>query len=188
VTPGGVGQFVVAADGARLALNTLVPTAATAIDFTTRLQLTSLQPGLVYGIYLYGCAPAVCATQHNEIDIELATNILQPGGSPLMVQVNRYANEPLGAGNGGLVALPAGFDPLAAHNCTIHWSLGEIDYLVDGVLLSSSTTHIPQGPMQVDEIAWGPASDWAAAYSASLQPVSSAAQNQSFVALLRSAG
>ena len=38
----------------------------------------------------YGCVPAASATQHDEIDIELVTNLLQPGG---------YANEPLGAVN-----------------------------------------------------------------------------------------
>lgn len=200
-TPGGNGQFVVGANGAQLALNTFnptgfslygtqgmtlqsfQPTVNTAIDFDTTMQLTSLQPGLVFGMYLYGCAPATCATQHDEIDIELVTNTLQSGG-PLMVELNRYANEPLGAGHGGLVNLPIGFDPLAAHQWTILWSLNRIDYLVDGTLLLSSTDHVPQGAMQANEIAWGPASDWAAAYNASLQPVNSAQQNQAFVALL----
>jgi hypothetical protein len=207
VTPGGVGHFVVGTDGAHLALNTFNPTdpagstfygtqaetlmsflpsANTAIVFTTRLQLTSLQPGIVYGMYFYGCVPAACATNHDEIDIELVTNLLQPGASPLQVQLNRYANEPLGAGNGVLVNLPAGFNPLAPHDWTIRWSLTRIDYLVDGVLLFSTTTHVPQGFMQVNEDAWAPASDWSTAYSPLLQPASSAAQNQSFVALLTS--
>ncbi|MBZ5627225.1 MAG: family 16 glycosylhydrolase [Acidobacteriia bacterium] len=156
------------------------------IELNARLQLTSLQPGLVYGLYFYGCAPAACATQHDEIGIELLTNLLQPGGSPLMVHLNRCANEPLDAGNGVLAVLPAGFNPLSAHDWTIRWPFTRIDYLVDGVLLSSATTHVPEGPMQVNEIAWGPASDWTIAYSASLQPVNNAAQNQSFIALLKS--
>jgi hypothetical protein len=208
VTPGAGGQFVVGSNGAQLALDTFNPTgfslygtqgetlasfqpaATSTIYFDTRLQLTSLQPGLVYGMYLYGCAPSLCATQHDEIDIELVTNALQPGG-PLQVELNRYANEPLGAGNGSLVNLPAcdesgciGFDPLAVHDWTIGWSRGEIDYFVDGVLLASETTHVPQGPMQVNEIAWGPDTSWQAAYSASLQPANSVGQNQSYVALL----
>jgi hypothetical protein len=204
VTPGGVGQFVVGAGGAQLALNTFnptgfslfgthgktlmsfQPTSNTAIVLTARLRLTSLQPGLVYGLYLYACqTPATCATNHDEADIELVTNTLQPGG-PLTVQLNQYANEPLGAGNGGFVNLPTGFDPLASHDWSIRWSLSQIDYLVDGVLLSSATTHVPQGPMQANVIAWGPAADWMAAFSPLLQPVSSQAQNQSFVAILRS--
>jgi hypothetical protein len=115
----------------------------------------------------------------------LVTNALQPGG-PLQVELNRYANEPLGAGNGGLVNLPSGFNPLAVHDWTIGWSLGEIDYFVDGILLVSEKTHVPQGPMQANVIAWGPDTSWAAAYSPSLQPVNTAGQNQSFEALLTS--
>lgn len=196
--PGGGGRFVVGPGGAELALNTFnptgfslygthaeslesfQPTAGSVIEFDTRLQLTSLQPGLVYGMYFYGC-PGNCATEHDEIDIELVTNVLS-GQSPLQVQLNWYADQPLGAGNGGLVNLPNGFDPLAAHDWTILWSLAGIDFLVDGDLLGSTTTNVAQGPMQVNEIAWGPNSDWPAAYSAALQPVSSSADNQSFVA------
>jgi Glycosyl hydrolases family 16 len=103
------------------------------------------------------------------------------------VQLNTYANEPQGAGNGRLINLPAGFDALAAHDWTIRWSLTRIDYLVDGALLASTDTHVPQGPMQINVIAWGPAADWSAAYSASLQPVRSADQNQTFTAILSSA-
>src|SRR5438105_8204022 len=133
VTPGGVGQFVVAADGAHLALNTFnptgpgaslygthgktlmafQPTANTAIVFNTRLRLTSLQRGVVYGTYLYRIPIPCNSTQtlHDEIDIELVTNLLQPG-APLMVQLNRYKNQPIGAGNGVLVSLPATFTAL----------------------------------------------------------------------------
>ena len=200
-TASGNGQFIVAPDGAHLALSTFNPTGFSlyglqamtldsflpadddTIDFTTRLQLTSLQPGLVYGMYLYGCDPALCATQHDEIDIELVTNSLQPGSTP-MVELNRYANEPLGAGHGAMVALPTGFNPLAVHDWTIRWSLNSIEYLVDGTLLSVQTTNVPQGPMEVNEIAWGPATDWPAAYDASLQPVASPGQNQTYTALL----
>lgn len=202
ISAGASGQFVVGSRGAELTLNTynptgnslygthgktqtaFQPTATSTIDFTTKLQLTSLQPGLVYGLYLFGC-PGPCATQHDEIDIELVTNSLQPGRT-LQVQLNRYSNEPLGAGHGGLVSLPAGFDPLAVHEWTIRWSLSRIDYLVDGVLLGSSTTFVPRGPMQVNEIAWGPGPEWSAAYSPALQPVTQKLQNQAFTAHLMS--
>lgn len=204
VTAGGVGQFVVDANGARLALSTynptgfslygthgktiqtFRPTAGAAIEFTTRLQLQSIPKGLVFGMYFYGCTtPATCATQHNEIDIEVVTNVLQAGAPP-QVQLNWYANEPLGAGNGGLVGLPAGFDPLAAHDWTIRWALDRIDFLVDGVLLGKTTTKVPQEAMQVNLNVWGPAPDWAAAYDASLQPVTNAGQSQTFAAYVRS--
>ena len=202
VHPASGGTFIVGADGAELALNTFnptgnslfgthgktlqlfQPTATTAIVFTARVQVASVQPGLVYGVYLFGC-PGNCATQHDEIDIELVTNRLQPG-APLMVQLNWYSNEPLGAGHGALFPLPSGFDALAVHDWTIRWSLSRIDFSVDGTLLSSVSTAVPQGPMAANIIAWGPNTDWPEAYNSALKPVSSAQQNSRFVAYVKS--
>lgn len=196
------GTFVVGASGAELALNTFnptgnslfgthgktlqffLPTASTSIVYTARVQVASLQPGLVYGVYLFGC-PGSCATQHDEIDIELVTNRLQPG-SPLLVNLNWYANEPLGAGHGGLFPLPSGFDPLAVHDWTIRWSPARIDWSVDGTLLSSVSTAVPQGAMAANIIAWGPNTDWPEAYNGALKPASSAQQNSRFVAYVKS--
>lgn len=201
ISPGGVGQFVVDAGGGRLTLNTFnptglslygthartlatfLPTATSTIELTTRLQLTTIRRGLVYSSYLYRCATP--CLNHDEIDIELVTNMLQPG-APMRVQLNRYANEPLGAGNGILVDLPAAFDPLAAHDWTIRWSLSRIDYVLDGVLLHSTDTHVPQGPMHANVIAWAPDSDWPAAYDATLQPATSAESNVPFSTNVRS--
>lgn len=202
ISPGGVGRFVVDNRGARLSLNTFNPTgfslygthgrtlapfqpgATTTIELTTRLQLTSLQAGLVYAAYLYACRPPTCE-KHDEIDIELVTNLLQ-AGAPLRVQLNRYADEPHGAGHGVIVELPAGFDPLAAHDWTIRWSLRRVAYLVDGVLLYSTDTHVPQGSMHATLIAWAPGPGWSVAYSAALQPASSPEQDRSFPAHVRS--
>lgn len=202
VRPASGGTFVVGTAGAELALNTFNPTgnslfgthaktlqlfqpsATTAIVFTARVQVASVQPGLVYGVYLFGC-PGNCATQHDEIDIELVTNQLQPGVPP-MVQLNWYSNEPLGAGHGGLFPLPAAFDPTAIHDWTIRWSLARMEFYVDGTLLSSASSPVPQGPMAANIIAWGPSTDWPAAYNSALRPVSSAQQNSRFVAYVKS--
>ena len=198
----GGGTFVVGAAGAELALNTFnptgnslfgthgktlqlfQPTATTVIVFTARVQVASVQPGLVYGVYLFGC-PGNCATQHDEIDIELVTNRLQPGSLP-MVQLNWYSNEPLGAGHGGLFPLPTGFDPMAVHDWTIRWSPARIDFSVDGSLLSSAFTAVPQGPMAANIIAWAPNTDWPEAYNSTLRPAGSAQQNSRFVAYVKS--
>ncbi len=53
---------------------------------------------------------------------------------------------------------------------------------VDNTLLGSATDHIAQGPMQANEIASAPASDRPAAFHAALKPVSTADQNQTYVA------
>ena len=57
-----------------------------------------------------------------------------------------------------------------------------VTYFVDGTELFSATSFIPQGSMQANIIAWGPAPEWPDAYSAALQPTNSAALNQRFVA------
>lgn len=165
-------------------LTSFQPAGGGVIEFTTRLQLPAapIQKGIVWGMYLYGCTAGPCASNHDEIDIELVTNALQ--GSPLQVQLNRYANEPLGAGHGVMANLPGGFNLAIAHDWTIRWSLTQIDFLVDGQLLFSTNTFVPQGAMQANIIAWGPGTEWPAAYDASLQPVNSAGSNQAFTALV----
>src|SRR5207237_5450941 len=127
---------------------------------------------------------ASCSNDHDEADIEVATNYLQSGASPLKVQLNRYAAEPLGAGHGPIVNLPAGFDPLAYHEWKIRWGTSRLTYYVDNVELFSTTTFVPQRSMHADMIVWGPSSDWSDAYDPLLQPVSSAGANQAFVALI----
>lgn len=201
VTEGGVGRFVVADGSARLVLDTFNPTGfslfgthgktrvsfqpspATDVVLAFRMRLTSLQRGLVYGLYFYGCG-ASCSSDHDEVDIEVVSNFLQPGGSPLRVQLNRYAAEPLGAGHGEVVDLPAGFDPLAYHEWKIRWGTSRLTYYLDSVALFSTTTFVPQRPMHADMIVWGPASDWSAAHDPSLEPVANQGANQSFVALI----
>lgn len=200
VTEGGVGRFVVADGAARLALDTFNPTgfslygthAKTRVSFqpspTTdvvlafRMRLTSLQRGVVYGLYFYGCG-ASCASDHDEVDIEVVSNYLQ-GVSPPRVQLNRYAAEPQGAGHGPVVDLLPGFDPLAYHEWKIRWGASRLTYYVDARALFSTTTFVPQRPMHADMIVWGPASDWSDAYDQSLQAVNNAGANQTFVALI----
>lgn len=201
VTEGGVGRFIVANGNAQLALDTFNPTGfslygthaktrasfqpspTTDVVLAVRMRLNTLQRGLVYGMYFYGCGSS-CSNDHDEVDIEVVTNYLQAGQSPLRVQLNRYAAEPLGAGHGPVVNLPAGFDPLAYHEWKIRWGTSRLTYYLDSVALFSTTTFVPQRPMPADMIAWGPASDWSDAYDASLQPTNNQNANQSFVVLV----
>jgi beta-glucanase (GH16 family) len=207
VAGAGGAQFVVGSNGAELVLDTynptnlpgdsvlfgthakslltFQPTATSTVVLTARIQLTQnavQQPGLVVAAYFYGCSGA-CNTHHDEIDIEIVTKRLQ--GQPLQVQLNRYANEGLGAGHGRFVSLPAGFDITQPHDWTIRWSRSRIDYLVDGVLLGTETTFVPQGQMHADVIVWGPSAGWPDAYDASLQPVTNPASNRRFEAYVR---
>jgi hypothetical protein len=198
----GSGGFLVGPNGAELNLQTYNPTgfslygnhgktiqtfqpaANTRIDLTVRLRVLSIQPGIVFGVYFYGCNPSPCPAVHDEIDIEILTNFFQPGQTA-RVNTNTYAAEPQGVGHPVEAALPPGFDIFAEHEWTIRWALDRIEYLVDGVTLYSRSAFVPQGPMQAAMIAWGPAADWPAAFDASLQPAAAAA-NQTNIAYVRS--
>jgi len=144
-SPEGVGRFSIGNKGAQLSVSTFNPSGAgvtgthartvksfsptenTTIVYNARLQLTSMQAGLVYGIYLKG--------QQGKIGIEFASGMVRLTGK----------SEP--------VNLPDGFDALAAHDWTIKWSLSRVDYFVDGQLLGSSTEQVPQTAMHANVIA-----------------------------------
>lgn len=98
--PGGPGQFVVAGGEAQLAVATDNPTGfslfgtyaktlsafqtsgSSGYELAVRMRLESTQPGVVYGIYFFGCDAGPCATHHDELNIEIVTNYLQPGQTP----------------------------------------------------------------------------------------------------------
>jgi hypothetical protein len=162
-------------------LKTFQPTPTTDYLLSIRMRLGSVRGGIVYGAYFYGCDPCPC-TIHDELDIEVVTNYLQPGASPLRVSLNHYAAEPQGVGHPMIANLPEGFDPLALHEWRIRWGLNSVTYFVDDIDLFSTTTFVPQGLMAADMIAWAPDSSWPDAFDASLQPVMAASGNQHFVA------
>ena len=183
-TPGGGGQFVVAPDGAHLVLSTFnptgfslygtqaqslatfQPTANSVVEFSTRLQLTSLQPGLVFGLFLYG-GPGNCTTNHDEIDIELVTNVLQ-GRSPLQVQLNRYANERAGSGQRCPGQSPQRFrSPRRSH---LDHPLVSYSDRIPGRQRSSWHRHHsrPAGPHAGGRQRLGTGVDWLPAYSPAL--------------------
>jgi hypothetical protein len=201
----GPGVFIVGPNGAELAVNTFNPTndprfdpslygthartralfqpsGGGAVVYTARVQLTDTalrQRGLVFGIYLFALLPN---GKHDEIDIELVTNRL---GGPLQVQLNRYAAEDFGAGHPRFVSLPAGFVATDPHDWSIRWSASRIEYFVDGQLLGTDTSIIPQGAMCAHVNAWGPDPGWSEAYDASLRVANAPSQNQRFVAYVK---
>lgn len=201
VRPDGGGRFVVRDGVARLALNTynpsgsslygthaktkqtFQPTSANGLELAVRMRLASLQRGLNFAAFFLGCYGDSCVT-HDELDIELVTNLLQPTGSPLRVQLNRYANERFGAGHGPIVDLPPGFDPLAFHEWRIRWQQHRVSYFVDDRELFAATTFVPRGRMHASIIAWGPGREWPDAFDDSLHQVSDPAQDRAFVAFV----
>ena len=142
------------------------------IDITVVAKMNTLTPGIVGGIFLYALKPG-STTLHDEIDFELLTD------QPDEVQTNIYSDAPLGTGSPQFVSYTSG-SITDYHTYEIKWLPNEVSWFIDGNLVWTNTTNVPAGPMNFHLNMWVPGSDWAQAYSANLQPASSASSNQVF--------
>ncbi|MGB8021514.1 MAG: family 16 glycosylhydrolase, partial [Candidatus Nanopelagicales bacterium] len=131
---------------------------------------TPTRRGLVGGIFLYALEPG-STTLHDEIDFELL------GNDPTHVHTNVYAGEPLGAGRPAATRYAAG-TVTDYHDYEIRWLPGEVSWYVDGSLVRRETRRVPSTPMNLHLNIWAPAADWAQAYDAGLQPVTSPRSNR----------
>lgn len=138
---------------------------------TVRARMDApLRRGVVGGIFLYALKPG-SNTLHDEIDFEILGN--RPDG----VQTNVYANEPLGAGHPVFSKFATG-SATDDHVYQVLWEPDKVTWFVDGTSVRTETVHVPQGAMYMHLNMWAPASDWAAAYDASLQPTNVSATSQ----------
>lgn len=144
--------------------------------FTFRVKMQTPMPGGIVGaMYLYNITTL---PNHDEIDYELVTNQLN------MVHTNIYKNEPLGAGHPDSAFIPSPMTDY--HTYQIKWLQDTVFWLVDGQLIKTNTTFVPTGPMYLNLEMWVPAQEWASAYNALLQPVSSLSANQTYSLLIDS--
>jgi hypothetical protein len=149
------------------------PQSGQELDVKVRAKMNIPEPcGVVGGIFLYALKPG-SNTLHDEIDFELL------GNRPNQVQTNIYSNEPLGAGHYAFVSYASG-SATDYHIYEIKWSSNQVSWYIDSNLVRTDTSHVPTGPMNLHLNMWVPDSGWSEAYSASLQPTSSASSNQIF--------
>ncbi len=125
--------------------------------------------GIVGGMFSY---TTNSGGLHDEIDFEALSNL------PNQIQTNIYANEPLGAGH-------PEFDPIASavtadHTYRIEWFENALRWFVDGQLVRVQIDNSPQHPQALHLNIWAPASDWAEAFSAALNPVTNARANTAY--------
>ncbi len=141
------------------------------LDIKVRAKINApRQPGTVGGIFLYALKPG-SNTLHDEIDFELLGNRLN------QVQTNIYANEPLGAGHSSFIQYPTG-SSTTYHIYEMKWFTNKVQWLIDGTLVRTDTTHVPTGPMGFHLNEWVPDAGWAEAYNANLQPTATASLNK----------
>ncbi len=145
--------------------------------FTIEARFKSPVPGgIVGGIFLYdlvGTGPS-----HDEIDFELVSN------RPYEIQTNIYDNEPLGAGHPSFSSFT---DPVTDnHTYVIRWFPGKVTWLVDGIVIRTTETLVPERPMHFHLNIWAPDAGWAEAFDNNLQPVANPVLNMAYSMLVSS--
>ncbi len=146
--------------------------------------------GLVGAGFLYDvqrqAPPGSGILVRDEIDHELLSNVAQ-GATPHSTFTNVWDDGPFeGPASGGAGAtintapISAGFDLTDFHDYRIDWLPNRVDYFIDGTLVRSETSVVPDDPMKSHFNIWAPSSDFAAAYNGSLQPTAVQANNQTY--------
>ena len=149
--------------------------AAGGIVFEARARLVNPVGGIVGGIFSYNFS--TITHLHDEIDFESLTNDAVNGRN--REQTNVYGNELLGSGHTQFVPVVGSLTSF--HTYRMEWLPDRVRWFIDGQLVRESKDHVPQNPMALSFDIWAPASDWAEAYSSSLQPVLSPGSNTSYV-------
>ena len=147
------------------------------IDIVVRARMNApLRPGIVGGLFLYTLASG-SSTLHDEIDFELLSNV------PDKVQTNIYGNEPLGVGHVEFIPYRSG-SMTKFHDYEIKWTQKSVSWLIDGQPVRTVTSNIPVGPMRYYLNLWAPDPAWPGGYSAAIQPVRTAGENETVGSLL----
>jgi Glycosyl hydrolases family 16/Secretion system C-terminal sorting domain len=124
--------------------------------------------GIVGGIFLYDLTGS--GTTHDEIDFELVTNELNE------VHNNIYSDEPLGAGHPDFAFITTPITDY--HTYVMKWLPDEVSFIVDGNVIRTSKTLVPDGQLHFHLNMWVPGAEWAEAYDSNLQPTGSPGSNQ----------
>lgn len=153
------------------------------VEFEARVRSNHLPSGLVTSLFTYN-------TQNNlsdELDIEFLSkqvNLSATGAPMLMTTWNNWdeAHPTYGDGihHSSQSKVITGLDVNLFHTYTIRWLPGRTEWLVDGVLVASSTLAQPDlaAPLRINF--WAPASTWTEAYDARLKPVGNKRQNKTY--------
>lgn len=137
------------------------------IAFEARARFAQDQRGIIGGFFTF----AGPADNHDEIDFEALSN------DPGKIQTNIYHNEPLYEGHPKSYPLSS---PLTDfHTYRIEWLPNQVRWMVDGKLVRTEKTLVPDKEMALHFNIWGPPSSWPTGDS-SLKAVGSAGENKTY--------
>ncbi|TWU29825.1 glycoside hydrolase family 16 protein [Bythopirellula polymerisocia] len=157
------------------------------LRMTTRMRVdasTAAQGGIVAAPFLYDVSRGVSPNLvRDEIDHELLTNE-SVSGTPNRTFTNVWNDGPFtGPGSGGspqFINNPSGFDITKFHDYRTDWTPSSVKYYIDGALVRTETTVIPDDPMRAHVNFWVPDSGFVQAYDGSFVPAATSGSNTNF--------
>ncbi len=143
------------------------------LRMTTRMRVVGPIPGgMVAAPFLYDVTrespPGTLV--RDEIDHEILTNNAQSAGPDNTLTNVWNDGDFASAGSPVVISNPAGFDVTQFHNYQTDWTPTSVKYYIDGALVRTETSVVPDDPMRAHFNFWAPDSTFAAAYNPALNP------------------
>jgi hypothetical protein len=174
--------------GTEIWTNAQYATGMDGLELEASVRVNAIPAGLVTSFFTYEANTSDNPPLADEIDFEdLSTvdNAAPAGSKP--IQLTTWHNYRTDGSNYGdptvhntEQVVTSGVALSQFNTYRIDWVDGRVDWYVDGVLVRTATEAVPTNAMNVRVNFWAPASEWGAAYSSALQPVSAASQNATY--------
>jgi hypothetical protein len=141
---------------------------ANGVEYTARMRANNVPSGAVLAFFTYRQRDFGNDFDQEEIDFELLTK-----------QANNavWLNSWKGVGNDDSILATANFNRNNWHVYKIRWLHDKIEWLIDDVLVRTTSSRGIDDRMSVCFNMWVAESDWPQAYDAPLSPVSNSSQN-----------
>jgi len=155
------------------------------LEFEARVRFSKLPAGLVPSLFTYTSWTSSSDVLSDEIDYEFLTKQIRKapkGQKPAQVTTwhdfdNTHPSYDSTHENSQNVPV-AGLDYSQFNTFTIRWLPNEVDWYVNGTLIHTATTAVPQQAMNLCLNFWVPGKGWGEAFSPYLLPTKTAAGNQ----------
>ena len=152
------------------------------LEVAARVKLNNLPAGLVTSLFTYAYDNQTRTS--DELDIEILSKQVSAtsGGDPVLFTTWNDWNEASPTYGDGIHhwstnVFRAGLDVNAWHTYVIRWLPGKTEWLIDGVVVASTTKAQPDANTPVRLNFWAPTSSWTDAYSSTLKPARKASLN-----------
>lgn len=152
------------------------------LQFESRVRVRTETRGLVASSFTWGFQQTATTTLSDEIDFEYLTNL--PTNQILLTTWNDWDyKKPVYNDNvhhSEVLVAVGGLNRNQWTTLQLRWMRDHTEWYVNGVLARSTRSAHATDPMSVRFNLWAPASTWAAAYDAGLQPALTPDQNRSY--------